>query len=191
MVSTFRGTLEFFAELGIYDVILPFLLVFTIVFAILEKTKVFGTDEIDGKKYPKKNLNAMAAFCMSFFVVASAQLVEAISKISANMVVLLMLSIFFMILAGSFHKESDEGFFLDSPWNIIFMVIMFIGIIIIFLTALKNGAGLTWWEVFIDWMKDNMNSEVLGSIFMVLIAVGLIAFVTGSPSDKSKKKKEE
>ena len=57
MVSTFRGVLEFFQDLGVYDVILPFLLIFTIVFAILEKARVFGTEEIDGTKYTKKNHN--------------------------------------------------------------------------------------------------------------------------------------
>ena len=55
MTSAFRGAIEFFDKIGVYDVILPFLLVFTIVFAILEKTKVFGTDDIEGKKLTKKN----------------------------------------------------------------------------------------------------------------------------------------
>ena len=192
MVSTFRGTLEFFAELGVYDVILPFLLVFTVVFAILEKTRVFGVDEIEGKKYPKKNLNAMAAFVMAFFVIASSELVESITRISSNMVVLLMLSVFFMILVGSFHKEdAEEGFYLKEPWDAIFMVIMFIGIIIIFLTGIETAAGLTWWDVFINWLKSNWNAEVMGSILMVLVSVGLIAFVTGSPGSKKNKKKEE
>ena len=44
MASTFREVLLFFEQIGIYDVVLPFLLVFTIVFAILEKTKLFGTE---------------------------------------------------------------------------------------------------------------------------------------------------
>lgn len=191
MVSTFRGTLEFFAELGIYDVILPFLLVFTIVFAILEKTRVFGTDEYNGKKIPKKNLNAMAAFCMAFFVVASAQLVDAITTISSNMVVLLMLSIFFMILAGSFHKETEEGFSLNKTWNSIFMVIMFVGVILIFLTGIKNGDGITWWAVFFNWLKSNWNAEVLGSILMIGIALGLITFVTKSPDSKKSKDEDD
>ena len=54
--SLFRGVLSFFNDIGIYDVILPFLLIFTIVFAILEKTKVLGVEEIEGKKYTKKSL---------------------------------------------------------------------------------------------------------------------------------------
>ena len=61
-----RWVINFFGELGIYDVVLPFLLVFTIVFAILEKTKVFGMEEIDGKKYTRKNINAIVAFVVSF-----------------------------------------------------------------------------------------------------------------------------
>jgi len=47
-MSMFRGTLEFFGEIGMYDVVLPFLLVFTIVYAILEKTRIFGVEEVDG-----------------------------------------------------------------------------------------------------------------------------------------------
>jgi len=58
MVSAFRGVVDFFGEIGLFDVVLPFLLVFTVVFAILEKTKVFGIEEIEGKKYTRKNLNS-------------------------------------------------------------------------------------------------------------------------------------
>ena len=39
--SGFRGVIDFLGKLGVYDVILPFLLIFTIVFAILEKTKIY------------------------------------------------------------------------------------------------------------------------------------------------------
>jgi hypothetical protein len=188
MTSTFRGTLEFFGELGIYDVVLPFLLVFTIVYAIFEKTRVLGVEEINGKKYPKKNLNAMSAFVIAFFVVASAQLVDLITQVSAHMVVLLLLGVFFMILVGSLYKESDEGFELDKGWKITLSVMSFIGIILIFLNAVKTSDGKTWWNVFIDWMSANWNAEVLGSILLVLIAVGLIMYVTWSPSEKKEKK---
>ena len=60
--STFRGTLDFLAEIGIFDGVLPFLLVFTIVFALLEKTKVFGTEKIGEQEFSKKHLNSLASF---------------------------------------------------------------------------------------------------------------------------------
>ena len=70
MVSAFRGMIEFLDKIGVYDVILPFLLVFTAVFSILEKTRILGMETIDGKEYTRKNQNSMLAFVMAFFFVA-------------------------------------------------------------------------------------------------------------------------
>ena len=120
MVSTFRGALEFFEDIGIYDVILPFLLIFTIVFAILEKTKVFGTEEIEGTKYSKKNLNAMASFVISFMVVASSQLVEIITEVSSHVIILLLVSIFFLILVGSSKSRAKFVEFSLRNFSLIF-----------------------------------------------------------------------
>ena len=74
-MSVFREALIFFDQVGLYDVVLPFLLVFTLVFGVLEKSKILGTEKGgDGEMYTRKNLNAMVAFISGFFVVASAQL---------------------------------------------------------------------------------------------------------------------
>ncbi len=169
---------------------LPFLLVFTIVYAILEKTRVFGVDELNGKKFPKKNLNAMAAFVMAFFVVASSQLVAVVTEVSANMVILLLVGIFFTILVGALYKEKDEGFELEDGWKVTLSVISFIGVLLIFLNAIKNSAGESWWQLFLNWMTANWNAEVLGSILLVGIAVGLIWFVTRTPTEKKSKKSD-
>ena len=103
MASAFRGIIDFFAEIGLYDVVLPFLLVFTIVFAIFEKTRVLGTEEHDGHKISKKNLNAIASFVIAFLVIASSELVEIITTVSSQAVVLLFLSVLFLLLLGSFY----------------------------------------------------------------------------------------
>ena len=95
--SGFRGVIEFLGDLGVYDIILPFLLVFTIVFAILEKTKILGVEKIDGRELTKKNLNSMVAFIMSFLVIASTQLVSVINEVMANVVLLLILAICFLM----------------------------------------------------------------------------------------------
>ncbi len=188
MVSTFRGVLEFFQDLGVYDVILPFLLIFTIVFAILEKARVFGTEEIDGTKYTKKNLNAMASFVISFLVIASSQLVEIITTVSSQMVILLLLSIFFLILVGSFYKEG-EGVFLEGGWKILFMVLMFIGIVLIFLNAIHVEDGRSWWEYTWDFMIENWQGDAVASIILLLVVVGLMYFITKSPATEKTKGK--
>ena len=188
MVSTFRGVLEFFQDLGVYDVILPFLLIFTIVFAILEIARVFGTEEIDGSKYTKKNLNAMASFVISFLVIASSQLVEIITTVSSQMVILLLLSIFFLILVGSFYKEG-EGVFLEGGWKILFMVLMFIGIVLIFLNAIHVEDGRSWWEYTWDFMIENWQGDAVASIILLLVVVGLMYFITKSPATEKTKGK--
>ena len=88
--TVFGGVIEFLDRLGVYDIILPFLLIFTITFAILDRTRVFGEDEIQGVKYPKKSLNAIVAFVMAFLVVASARLVSIINETVAQVSLLIM-----------------------------------------------------------------------------------------------------
>ena len=73
--SAFAEVITFFEKLGVYDIVLPFLLVFTIVYAIFERTKVLGTETIEGVDYSKKNLNAMVAFVIAFLVIASSRIV--------------------------------------------------------------------------------------------------------------------
>ncbi len=189
--SVFRGTLDFFGRLGIYDVILPFLLVFTIVFAILEKTKIFGVEELaDKKKYPKKNLDAMVAFVIAFFVVASSKLVEIITQVSSQVVIFLLLSILFLILVGSFHKEEEEGFFLKGGWNTTFMLIMFIGIVGIFLNAIKTEDGQTWLSWIMDFISTKWNTDWVASLILIGVIIGFMWYVMGGSGPKKEKKEE-
>ena len=182
-VSPFRQVLNFFDKIGLFDVVLPFLLVFTIVFAILEKTKVLGTEEIEGHKYTKKNLNAIAAFTMAFLVVASSKLVETIVKVSSNAVVVLFLSVLFLLLVGSFYKEG-EPVYLEGGWKVVFMVIVFISIIGIFLDAIKSADGRTWLQRLGDFTGSG--SDVLaGSIILLAIIVMFVVYAVKEPSKGS------
>lgn len=183
--SVFRGTLEFFGKLGVYDVILPFLLVFTIFYAILEKTKIFGIEKMEGgKETTRKNLNAMTAFVVAFFVIASTRLVALINQVLASTVLLLLLSICFLLLVGSFHTGKEE-FALKKGWKSLFMWIMFIGIVLVFLNALG------WLQVIYSYVFFQFNSVVVSSIILVIIIVVAIAYITGGLGGSEKKKKSE
>src|SRR3989344_5743650 len=175
--SVFRDIIVFFDKIGIYDVVLPFLLVFTIVFAILEKTRVFGIEEIEGKKYTKKNLNAMTAFVISFLVVASSKLVDTITEVSSNVVVLLLLSVFFLLLVGSFFKEG-EGVFLEGGWKWLFMIIMFIGIVFIFLHAIETEEGDSWLEWAWENLSDSWTSTGVASVILIIVIIIFMIYVT-------------
>jgi len=177
MVSQFRETLAFFDTLGVYDVILPFLLVFTIVYALLEKTKIFGTEEVDGKKYTRKNLNSMVAFVSAFLVVASSRLVAIINETVAQVSLLLILVVCFLLLAGSFHSGKEE-FFLKGIWATFFMVLMFIGIVLIAMNAVKMESGESWLQYGWDYMVENWDTTAMTSIILLVIVIGIMFFIT-------------
>ena len=172
MVTQFREIINFFDNIGIFDVVLPFLLVFTIVFALLERTKVFGVEDIEGRKYTKKNLNSVAAFVIAFLVVASSRLVEIITKVSSNFVVLLFLVVLFLLLVGSFFQEKPEGVFLEGGWKTAFMVIVFIVLIFIFLDALDLL------EDTFGFVSGSSRGEVIGSVFLLILVVMFVVYVT-------------
>jgi hypothetical membrane protein len=174
MASILGNVIGFLQKIGIYDVVLPFLLTFTIVFAILEKTKILGTETIDKVSYTKKNLNAMVAFVIGFLVIASGKIVEAITAVSAQIIILLLLSVFFLMLVGTFFGKEEDVYLEKGFWRYLFMIIMFLGVVFIFLNAIKTKAGLTWLEVFINWISRFWTSTAVASIILI---VGIILFV--------------
>ncbi len=181
--SNLREVIGFLDDIGIYDVVLPFLLVFTIVYAILEKTGIFGTDEINGKQYSKKNINSMVAFVMGFLVVASTKLVETINKTFANVTLLLMLSVLFLMLIGSFYREKEEVY-LKGISRTFFAILMFLGIVLIFLDALD------WLEVIGDFFADNIGEPWFVSLILVAVLTAFLVFITSERKAPVAKKKE-
>lgn len=190
--SVFAGSLEFLEKLGLFDVVLPFLLTFAIVFAMLEKTKILGTQKIGDKEYPKKNLNSIVSFCISFFVIASSQLVAIISDVVSKAVLLIFMSVLFLLLIGSFFRK-DEEVFLDGAWRKWFMVAMLVGLLMIFANALPAGNGKSWLEWL--WWQITENFSSTGTSVLVLLGVFflIIFFIIrdGDDGAKSTDKKKE
>jgi len=184
MATPFRDIIDFLAGIGVFEVVLPFLLVFTIVFALLERTKVFGMENIEGKEYTKKNLNSAAAFVIAFLVVASSELVQVITEVSSKFVVLLFLIVLFLLLVGSFYKEEPHGFFLEKGgWRTTFMVIVFLGLAFIFLDALNLTS-----QIF-DFLSGTSKGEVVGSVLLLGVVVFFMYYVTQQkPHGENEKK---
>lgn len=173
--SGFRAVIDLLNKIGVYDVILPFLLVFTIIFAILEKTKILGVEKIGGEAVGKKNLNAMVAVGIAFLVVASTKLVAVINSALANIVLLILLGVSFLLMVGVFFKSEELDFEKFPTYLKIFMVIMFIGVIVIFLNALD------WLQPIFDLFKDT-NKELLMNILFFVITIAFIAWITYTPN---------
>ena len=190
--SVFREVLVFFERLGIYDVVLPFLLTFSIFFAILEKTRIFGTEKTmgpgGGEETTKKNINAMVAFVGGFLVIASSKMVAIIHESLPNVILLLLISVSFLLLIGTFYSQKEEVI-LEGKWRTFMMIIMFIGVVLIFMHAIPTDDGEPFLEYAYDYVVDNFDSTAVSSIILAIIVIGLMAWITKGESPKQEKSK--
>src|SRR3990167_9411014 len=159
MVSTLGKAVDFFREFGLFDVVLPFLLVFSVVFAILEKTKVLG--EEDGA--PKRTLNSMIAFTVTIFIVM------------------------FLMLVGILFKDGQLDF--ATKWQGAtagFAIVILIAVILIFLDSIKLDSNESWLGYAWTYLITNASGAVVGSIFFAIITILGVMWITGSVKSKNK-----
>ena len=185
MVTVLDPAIEFLRAFGFFSIILPFLLIFTLIFAILEKTKVLGQE--DGKS--KKNLNAIIAFVIGLLVVATANIVEIINDTLPKVVLLLVISVSFLILIGTFWASGELDFRKEHKgWYAFFMIIFFIAIIGIFLQAIKTD-GDSVLEIIFGYVVTNFGGAVIGGLIMLVVIIAAIWLVVrGKEEEKGGKK---
>ena len=183
MVSPLEKAVEFFREFGLFDVVLPFLLVFAIVFAILEKTLILGVDEVKGTKYPKRSLNTTVAFVIAMFVVATNKIVMAINRALPNIVLLIVIIISFLMLVGVFYKTGEFDFAKDYKKTTgFFVILLFIVILLIFADSIMKTQDQSWLGYIVNYVVENFSGTVVTSLLFLVVAVGAIYYVTKSPA---------
>ncbi len=172
MASVFRESLNNLEGLGLFNIVLPFIVVFTVVYAMLEKTKVLGVEK-NGKA--RHNINAMVSFCIAFFFIASASRVEQLTTYLQflGMLMVFLMCLFYVIAAFNFQEFYD--------YKNIFGVLGMIGVIIAFL-YIMGLVNLAHYGFIIDLIFNPV-------ILLIVVFLLLIGYITGeSPGDKKKKK---
>lgn len=191
-MSTLSNAIQFFRDFGLFDVILPFLLVFTLVFALLEKSRIFGVES--DNKTPKKNLNAMVAFTIGFLVIATNAVVNTINTALPQIVLLLTLIVSFLLLVGAFLKGEGDLDFAENHknWYQAFVGLIFVGVVLIFLGSIKTE-GSSWLAIIYDYVINNLSGAVVGAVVMLIVVILAIVFITkdwGASSGDGKKNGE-
>jgi hypothetical protein len=183
MADTVLGdSIELLQDFGFFDVVLPFLLVFTIVFGVLEKTRIFGTEKLsDGKEYSKKNIDAMVAFSIAFFVIASKEIVTSIQE-SLPMVSLILVAIIcFLMLVGAFTSSKEEFDFykmFGHGWAAAFAGIFIVVLVLIFFESF--GWLTPIWDYF-----TGIGEEVFITIVFLIISIGIMVWIFSTGGGKS------
>lgn len=172
MAVGFERLVESLETIGFVDVLLPFLLIFTVIFAVLEKTKILGEG--------KRNMNVGLAFVFALLVVvphvtgkfpAGYDPVKVINAALPTVSLLVVAIIALLILIGVFaHDRVMLG--LTAPgWVGLFSIL---AIVFIF------GSASGWWQTgVLDWLENIFGSNVVAVLIMLLVFGIVIAFVTG------------
>lgn len=150
--------------------ILPFLLVFVLVYAVLQKSKVLGDE--------KKQINALISLVIGLIVVSFGSYVNIILSFIPFLAVGLVIILVFLLLWGIvFQGEFKFG---DSArkW---FGVLVFIAVVIA--SLIFTGA----WNYFSELFSGD--SELLiNIIFLVIVAVAIAVVVGVGKSDEGENK---
>jgi hypothetical protein len=178
MTSVMKDALGFLDNFGMFDVILPFLMIYVMVFALLERTKIFGTEKVGGEEVTKKNLNAIFAFVVAFFTIISARVVTTINRAIGPIMVLLVSIILFLMLASVFQSQDDNyKNTLSKRGKKAFAVFIFVVIGLIFLGSITNDKGETWLNAGWDYITSATNTGHVGAVILLILVMGLIMWV--------------
>lgn len=142
------------------ETILPFLLVFTLVFAVLQKSKVLG----DGKK----QIDAIVSLVIGLLVISFGQATGIIIQLIPFLAVSLVVILVFMILVGSFHTGGD---FLGGKMKTFLMI----------LSMITVGIAVLWitnaWEYLYELLLFRSDSNIVANVIFVVFIIGAIAAV--------------
>ena len=164
-VVDFGDAVRWMQDAGVYEFVLPFLLIFAIFYAILEKTKVLGKNQA--------RINAVVAMVAGLLVVAQTNIVQTINmflpRVSLAMVVILMGLMMIVLFAGKdYHGFGDLA-------NGLAMIV----VVVMLLLALspEMGWNTARWITYADRQR-------LFSIGAFLAILALIYFIITSGKEK-------
>jgi hypothetical protein len=145
------------------EMVLPFILVFTIVFAILQKTEVLGKG--------KKQIDAIVSLVTGLIVVSFGWATGFITKLMPILAVALVVILVFMILFGSLFKSGD--FAVQKGLKIAIGIIIGVALIV----GVIYAAGA--WDFMINLFSGEAGPGLISNIVFIALIIGAIAVVIG------------
>jgi len=154
------GFITWFEGIGGFDIILPFLLVFAITFAILDNIKLLGD---------KKNINVIVAIIVAFFLIMQRDVVLIIQGFLPRISMLILTVIVFLLVIGAFGFGE-----LGGAWKSLSVIVAIVGVI----WAL--GASVGWDVPALDYFTD----QDIAILLILGVFILVIWFVVKEPGNK-------
>ncbi len=158
MVTTITEILNIWNDIGVFSYVIPFLLIFAVVFAILKKTKILG-DENDG-------ILILISVALGLLSLQFDFVSEFYAVIFPRFGIGLSIFLVFLIFVGFFMKSDGTDMFKKMGWM---GYVLAIGVIIWALSAWdewNNYGG------FGGWFAENFWAVlILGLVIAVIVVV--------------------
>lgn len=155
---------------GLYDVMLPFLLVFILVFAILERIQIFGKES--------KKFNALIALVIGLLLVRGgeqAALVQLINAYLPNVSAVIVVFLGFLILLGLFGFGSSN---MRGGIMILFVILAVGGGIWALTNASEQG------DFEIPLIGETISEEDAGALIIIGVFVLIVAIAIMKPKPR-------
>ncbi|MFT4311977.1 MAG: hypothetical protein ACMXYF_02005 [Candidatus Woesearchaeota archaeon] len=161
-----RGLITLQNQFNLIEIVIPFILVFVVIFAVLTKAKIF-----DNKK-----VNVMIAFVMGLVVIfqhyyfrgPGRSVVEIMNDALPQVTIVVIAIVMVLIILGIFGNQFTLGNNPISGW------IMFLAIaIVVYIFGSSAGIGL--WNLPY-WLRNT--DEIIGIVVAVLVFALVIGWVT-------------
>lgn len=166
----FQDIIRELEDTGVYDVALPFLLIYTIVFAVLQKIELFGK----GKSH---KYNMVIALVTAFLFIRNEEFIDMMQQFIPNLSMALMV-IFGVLLIFSW----SYGSYKELPKLVAISISVF-AIFWAFFSATGIGQhDLPYWLYYLS----EYDIE-----FFIILGIFTIIFVVYSPERKTKKNKKD
>lgn len=153
----------FFTNPLFMETVLPLVLVFTLVFAVLQKTKILGEN--------KRQIDAIVALVIALIFVAFGKETNIVVKMIPILAIALVVILIFMLLLGSLY---EPGKFKMPDWLKIVIGIL-IGILVITTVLIRTG-GL---DLIINFFYEDNSSWIVNGIVILIIAGAIFAVIFG------------
>ena len=154
--------IDFLVNFGVYQYLLPFLLVFSILFAILNKTKVLGG---------KANIDGLVSMVIGLLLIVQQDIVETINTFLPRVSLIIVVILMGLILIALVSGKEFKGF--QGAWMGLFILLIMIAL---FMALNPNLTFL-----------DSFDRERLLQIGIFLAMVGGAFFLVTSAFETKKK----
>lgn len=153
------------------QIIYPFLLIFTLIFAILQRSKILGEG--------KYQIDALVSLSIALIVVAFSWATGIIVNLMPFLAISVVVILVFLILYGFVASTSNEGLKLSPGLQITFGVLAAIVVVI----ALVVATG-QWNNLYNALFVGGSPTGIASNIFIIAVIIGAIILVVFSSRSK-------